>query len=313
MKHSVVIPTRNRAASLARALGSLSDALPPRATWEVVVADNGSRDDTQQVIARFRDKLPLRGVLEPREGVSHARNAGIDAASGEYLIWTDDDVTVCRDWLRLYESAFEKHPHVAFFGAPIRPRFIGEPPHWIPEQLPSIASVFAGLELPTPPLPLDALSKRLPYGANMAVRGAEQRQHRFDPGVGRQPWRHGILSGEETNMLKQIAAAGGTGMWLPDAGVDHWIEPERQTLEYVRRFYVGSGYLAAMRGIERGRAVSARARWRLRRRVAWKRSLYWAARLSGRSEWWMPVLRRNAELRGRLLAHCEASAARPPA
>src|SRR4029453_9793931 len=114
-----------RAASLARTLDSLAEAEPPRASWEVVVVDNGSEDDTQQVIARSRPGLPLRGVLEPRPGVSHARNRGVAAAAGEYLIWTDDDVTVCRDWLRSYESAFEANPQAAFFGGPIRPRFAG--------------------------------------------------------------------------------------------------------------------------------------------------------------------------------------------
>ncbi|HVH17419.1 MAG TPA: glycosyltransferase [Myxococcota bacterium] len=310
MKQSVVVPTRNRAASLARMLASLADAEPPRATWEIVVVDNGSDDDTQHVIARFRDRLPLRGVLEPRAGVSHARNAGIAAAAGNYLIWTDDDVTVCRSWLRSYESGFEANPRAAFFGGPIRPRFVGEPPSWVLEQLPFVTSAYAGLEVMTPVLPLDALSKQLPFGANMAVRAAEQRQHLFDPGLGRQPWRHGILSGEETSVLKRIAAAGGTGVWLPDAGVDHWIEPDRQTLDYLHRYWVGMGYLAALRGIQNGRIADARAQRRLSRRVAWKRSLYWMARTTGRSDWWMPALRRNAVLRGRLLAHSDAHAAR---
>jgi glycosyltransferase involved in cell wall biosynthesis len=313
VKHSVVVCTRNRAASLARTLEALARAEPPRAPWEVVVVDNGSEDDTHEVIARFRERLPLRAVHEARPGVSHARNAGVAAAAGAYLLWTDDDVTVCRGWMRAYERAFEAHPQAAFFGGPIRLRFEGSPPRWVQEQQVFVRSAFAGLELPTPILPLDAFSRALPFGANMAVRAAEQRAHIFDPALGRQPWRHGVLSGEETSVLKRIAAAGGTGVWLPDADVEHWIPPERQTLDYLRRYYLGMGYLAAWRGLERGRIASARAQRKLRRRIAWKQSLFWMGRLSGQSAWWLPALRRGAELCGRLLAHRDAHATREAA
>src|SRR5215468_122583 len=205
---SVVVPTRNRAASLARALESLARATPPRRGLEVVVVDNGSEDDTQAVIARFRGRLPLRSVFEPRAGIAHARNAGVAAAQGEHLLWTDDDVTVCRDWIRSYERAIEANPHAAFFGGPIRLRFVGEPPRWIRTQLPFVASAFAGLEIRTPILPIDAISRQLPFGANMAFRAKEQREQAFDETLGRQPWRHGLLSGEETDVLKRLALAG---------------------------------------------------------------------------------------------------------
>ena len=307
---SVVVCTRNRAASLARTLESLAAATPPRRELEVVVVDNGSEDDTQSVIARFRERLPLRGVLEPRVGVSHARNAGVMAARGEHLLWTDDDVTVCRDWIRIYEQAIEQNPHAAFFGGPIRVRFVGDPPHWIRTQLSVGASAFSGLEIRTPILPMDAISRRLPFGANMAIRAKEQREHAFDPSLGRQPWRHGMLSGEETDVLKRIAQAGATGLWVPEASVEHWIEPERQNVAYVRRFYVGMGYLAAQRGIVKGRIANERARRRLRQRIAWKQALYVVGRATGRTTWWLDSLRKGALLQGRLLAHRDALAGR---
>lgn len=307
---SVVVCTRNRAASLARTLESLAVATPPRRELEVVVVDNGSEDDTPAVIARYGSRLPLRSVLEPRAGVSHARNAGVLAAQGEHLLWTDDDVTVCRDWIRSYEQAIESHPHAAFFGGPIRLRFVGGPPRWIRTQLPFVASAFAGLEIRTPILPIDAISRQLPFGANMAVRAKEQREHAFDATLGRQPWRHGLLSGEETDVLKRIALAGATGLWVPEAAVEHWIEPARQSVSYLRRFYVGMGYLAARRGIVKGRIANERARRRLQHRVAWKQALYVVGRATGRTAWWLDSLRKGSMLQGRLLAHRDAVAER---
>jgi GT2 family glycosyltransferase len=314
VKQSVVLCTRNRAASLARTLDSLARAEPPRrADFEVVIVDNGSADDTPRVIASFEGRLPLRAVVEPREGISHARNAGVAAAGGGCLIWTDDDVTVCRDWLRCYERAFEAHPRAAFFGGPIRVRLAGAPPAWLRKGLPRVASAFAALEVPVPSPPLDASSRLLPFGANMAVRAAEQRRHAFDASLGRQPWRHGLLSGEETDVLRRIAASGGTGVWVPEASVEHWIEPERQTVDYLRRYYVGMGYTVARRAIAKGRDPLGGGRRRLHRRMAWKRALYLTGRLCGRTELWLEALRRGAQLRGRLLAQREALAAPPPA
>ena len=307
---SVVVCTRDRAASLARTLESLAVATPPRGELEVLVVDNGSEDETQAVIERFRERLPLRSVLEPRAGVSHARNAGVLAARGEHLLWTDDDVTVCREWIRTYEQAIEAHPHAAFFGGPIRLRFVGEPPRWMHTQLSFGASPFAGLEIQMPILPIDAISRRFPFGANMAIRAKEQREHAFDATLGRQPWRHGLLSGEETDVLKRIALAGATGMWVPEASVEHWIEPARQNVAYLRRFYVGMGYLAARRGIVKGRIANERARRRLRNRIAWKQALYVVGRATGLTAWWLDSMRKGALLRGRLLAHRDAAAER---
>ena len=312
LKLSVVVCTRNRAASLARTLDSLARVEPPRrADWQVVVVDNGSGDDTAQVIERFRDRLPMRALFEPRPGVSHARNAAVAASDGDYLVWTDDDVTVCRAWLRSYESAFEAHPRAAFFGGPVRPRFVGKPPRWLREGLPIVGTAFARLEVPAPAPPIDARSRRLPVGANMAVRAAEQRLHAFDARFGRQPWRHGILSGEETDVLARIAEAGGTGVWLLEAAVEHWIEPERQTVDYLRRYYTGIGYVGARRAIAKGRVPVGGSRRRLRRRVARKRAVYLVGRLCGRTALWLAALRREAQLRGRLLAQREALAAGP--
>jgi glycosyltransferase involved in cell wall biosynthesis len=309
LKLSVVVCTRNRAASLGRTLESLARACPPRrADWQVVVVDNGSDDDTPQVIGRFRDRLPLRSPVEPRQGISHARNAGVAAADGDYLIWTDDDVTVCRSWLVRYESAFEAHPRAAFFGGSIRPHFVGEPPRWLREGLPVVGTAYAQVVIQSPARPVDARSWRLPVGANMAVRAAELRRHPFDAQLGHQPWRHGILSGEETDVLARIAATGGTGVWLPEPEVFHWIGPERQTLDYVRRFYLGIGYVGTKLAIAGGRARPGVSR-RLRRRAVRLRAAYLVGRAAGRTSVWLAALRRESLLRGRLLARREAAAA----
>jgi glycosyltransferase involved in cell wall biosynthesis len=310
VKLCVVICTRNRAASLGRALDSLALALPPRrASWETVVVDNGSSDDTQAVIARFHERLPLRAEIEPEPGISHARNRGVGLADGDYVLWTDDDVTHCRGWLQHYESAFEANPGAAFFGGPIRPRFVGTPPRWLQQGLFSVRSAYAALEVTEPARPLDASSASLPYSANMAVRGDVQQRYPFDLRLGRNPHRPLYLSGEETDVLRRIAADGGTGLWVPEASVEHWIEPARQSPAYLRRYYEGIGYASARRRLEQGTPLRRGGSLRLRHRMAWKYAAYLLARACGRSAAWLRALRHGAALRGRLIAREEALAA----
>ncbi|MGV6818185.1 MAG: glycosyltransferase family 2 protein [Thiotrichales bacterium] len=84
---SVVIPTHNRAHLLARALDSvLAQTLP---ALEIIVVDDGSTDDTQVLVAeRYPQCIYLK---QPQVGVSAARNAGIQAASGDWIAFLDSD------------------------------------------------------------------------------------------------------------------------------------------------------------------------------------------------------------------------------
>jgi glycosyltransferase involved in cell wall biosynthesis len=83
---SVIVPTYNRAAVLPRALDSvLGQSGPDR---EVVVVDDGSTDDTRAVVERFGVQYVR---LERNRGVSGARNRGLDATSGEYVLLLDSD------------------------------------------------------------------------------------------------------------------------------------------------------------------------------------------------------------------------------
>ena len=107
---SVVVCTRNRAGSLARtlaSLGLLTLAEPDR--FEVVVVDNGSADATPDVIRAFAGQAGFRVTcrIEPRPGLSRARNAGISAARGNVILFTDDDCIVQPDWLQAAVRAFD--------------------------------------------------------------------------------------------------------------------------------------------------------------------------------------------------------------
>ncbi len=91
---SIVIPARNEAGTIERALDSAVRQAWPLDALEVVVVDNGSTDGTARVVRRFAQRHPelsVRVVREPRPGVSRARNRGACAARGRVLLFLDAD------------------------------------------------------------------------------------------------------------------------------------------------------------------------------------------------------------------------------
>ena len=88
---SVVIPTYNYAAVLPRAVDSVLAQLDDSA--ELIVIDDGSTDDTQQMLARLLEQHAgrFRVVSKPNGGAASARNLGIDEAAGDFLIFLDAD------------------------------------------------------------------------------------------------------------------------------------------------------------------------------------------------------------------------------
>jgi len=294
---TVAICTRDRCELLERALDALASVeVPIGLEWEVVVVDNGSRDATASVIARYAALLPLRGLVERPAGLSRARNAAVQAARGAYVLWMDDDVLVERQWLRAYTDAFARCPDIAFFGGPIDPLFEGEPPRWLAGALPSVRNAYAAIDLGREPVALDG--DTLPYGANFAVRCIEQRRHRFDPALGRRGAR--MYAGEEWAIMQALLAEGARGLWVPAARVRHIIPRDRQSVGYLRRYYFWNGAsLAIVRKSRDERMLFGRPRWIWREAVQ-QELAYRVRRVTAPASVWSMHLRRASTAWGML-------------
>lgn len=101
---SFIVCTRNRAGALEACIKSIQIACQSHAVCpaELVVVDNGSTDDSLERVARLaeRSNLAITIVYEARPGLSAARNAGLERACGQVLIFIDDDCEVHRNYLR---------------------------------------------------------------------------------------------------------------------------------------------------------------------------------------------------------------------
>ena len=90
---SVVVPTYNRRARLARVFGGLDRQTVPPSTFELVIVDDGSKDDTQSWLAANTTRsYAVKTLRQDNGGPARARNAGVAAATGELILFIDDDV-----------------------------------------------------------------------------------------------------------------------------------------------------------------------------------------------------------------------------
>ncbi len=107
-KVSVIIPTFNCARYLPEALDSV--LAQNCADFETIVVNDGSTDDTDQVMAVYKDRV--RYICQENRGVGAARNTGIRYARGEYAVFLDADDLILPDKLQLHATYLESHADI---------------------------------------------------------------------------------------------------------------------------------------------------------------------------------------------------------
>jgi glycosyltransferase involved in cell wall biosynthesis len=129
---SIVIPTLNRAKYLTGALASILEQTLDANRYEVVVVDNGSTDNTRQVVEEIRRQSGgrVRYVWEPSPGLHNGRHRGAREAYGEILLYGDDDIVASREWVEATWESFQD-PTVGIAGGKILPEWEEDPPQWV--------------------------------------------------------------------------------------------------------------------------------------------------------------------------------------
>ena len=234
MDISVVLGTYNRAISLRVALESFCQlAIPPELTWELLVVDNNSSDGTRLVVEKFMRKLPLRYIFEGKQGRSAALNAGIAAATGDFVAFTDDDIILDKFWLSNLKNTFQQHECAAVAGRVVA-QWNHPKPAWLTmeDQLAIVRFDF-GDELQQIRIP--------PLGANSAFRRELfQRYGLFRLDLGVSGHTHTITC-DDTEFGERLIRAGEKIIYCPTAVVSHPVDPERATKRYFRSWYYYNG------------------------------------------------------------------------
>ena len=238
MNASIILCTYNRASTLSRALESLSDLdVPAGLDWELLVVDNNSTDDTRAIVERVaaEARLPCRYLFEPSQGKSFALNTGIAQALGQVLVFTDDDVTFDRGWLRALLAAFDA-PDCAGVGGQIVPVWPAPPPRWFSDTGPyRLLPAVVGYRFDT-----SGPVIRPPYGANMAYRRVMfDRYGRFRTDIS--PRGRERIPGEDTEFGRRVLNGGEQVIYVPGAIADHPVEARTDETALLRAVLLRGG------------------------------------------------------------------------
>jgi glucosyl-dolichyl phosphate glucuronosyltransferase len=264
-KVSILICTRDRAANLARTLESLAQTVvPPGFEAEVIVVDNGSSDETPQVVRQCGIRnMHVRYLVEAQPGKCRACNDGIKAFAGDVLLFIDDDVLVPRDWISPMCAPILEDRADAVSGAVKIPDYLTRP--WMTEY-------HRGWLASTENFNEDVVENMV--GSNMACsRKVFQLVPEWDTELG-----VGMLGYHEESLFTwQLKLAGFRVRYQPNVAVEHHFQVSRLSresmLELAIRTGRSSGYVAhhwEHRTIRHPRLRWFRARlrlayWRLRR------------------------------------------------
>ena len=114
---SIVIPAYNSAKLLSRCLEALEKQSAPKTEFEVTVADDGSTDETLEMLSQFKVKteLNLQWTSIPNSGPGNARNAGVAKSAGSWIGFIDADVIPDIDWVKNAIQLIQQKPDAGAF------------------------------------------------------------------------------------------------------------------------------------------------------------------------------------------------------
>jgi glucosyl-dolichyl phosphate glucuronosyltransferase len=233
---SVIVATYNRAPFLGGTLRTLENLrCSSSLSWELLVVDNNSTDETRQVVEAFADRAPfcVRYLFERNQGRSAALNSGIAAARGRIVAFTDDDVLVDPEWLRNLKNAFDRFDAAAVAGKVI-PLWTLPKPRWLEmeDQL-AIVRFDQGEEAKIIAIP--------PLGANSAfLREMFSKYGSFRLDLGVSGEKHTITC-DDTEFGERLIRGGEKIVYAPGAIVYHPVESSRMTKDYFLSWYYYNG------------------------------------------------------------------------
>ncbi len=220
---SVVIPTYNGSKYLNLCLKSLAEQTLDKELYEVLIVDNNSTDDTQDIIKSYIKKnTNFYYFVEKIMGGSHARNVGWAKSRGEYVAFIDDDAIADPSWLREMINFINNYPDAKAFGGP----YIGYSeipiPGWYP---PEIGSNYLGNKVKTINLKGEWLT-----GTNMVFK---KDIFNMFGGLNEElgPKGNTCIDGEDTEFLLRLKKNNIPIYYSPDIIVKHLIAKNRMNLK----------------------------------------------------------------------------------
>lgn len=239
---TVAIPTYNGESRLPELLNRLQNQVQTEHfSWEIIVVDNNSIDNTAKLIqayqAKWQHPYPLKYFFEAKQGAAYARKRAVEEAKGKFIGYLDDDNYPVSTWVTKAFEFGQKYPNAGAYASQIHPDWEVKPP----ENFHRIAPFLAITERGNSPLLYKPQKRLLPPSAGLVIR--------------RQAWLDSVpthciltgrvtgnmLTGEDTEMLSYIQKSGWEIWYNPEMEIYHRIPYLRLQKEYLIPFFRGIG------------------------------------------------------------------------
>lgn len=236
---SIIICTYNRDAYIYKTLECIAANSISADEYEILLIDNNCTDNTVSECKRFQANYPhvrYSYFLEQQQGLSFARNRGIQEAKGDYCVFLDDDAYVQPDYIKNLKRNLIQYPKTVAFGGKITPLYeSGHEPEWIsPRLIPIMSAIDKG------PNVVEFTGKSYPIGANMGFKkDCFNKIGLFDTALGRT--KKNMLGGEEKDIFDRLHRQNMQILYFPNVAVQHVIPNARATMDFVKRMAYGVG------------------------------------------------------------------------
>lgn len=239
MKLSIIFCTYNREKYIYNAMKSVVEQDFPIQDYEILLINNNSTDHTADICRQFQadySNVTFRYYVEKKQGLSYARNRGVEESRGDVLVFVDDDATVFDTYLSSICSFFEKYPEVGACGGPIVPVYEVEKPKWLSHYTEQLigGALYRGDELEP------FRNGKYPGGGNSAFRKEIfDKYGLFNVELGRKGT--GLIGAEEKDLYDRLTRGDEAFYYLPQMGIYHYIPEKKLTEAHFRELTYSIG------------------------------------------------------------------------
>ncbi|MGQ4647713.1 hormogonium polysaccharide biosynthesis glycosyltransferase HpsE [Lyngbya aestuarii] len=240
---TVAICTYNGETRLPKVLERLrSQSLTEHFSWEIIVVNNNSTDQTAAVVQEYQsnwsEAYPLRYYFESKQGLAFARRQAIKEAQGYLVGFLDDDNLPTSNWVSAVYRFSQLHPKAGAYGSQIQGDYEVEPP----ANFKQIACFLAIIDRGDQPLLYDFRGGLLPAGAGLAIRKQAWLDHVPEVPLLKGVCASSLLSkGEDLETLSYIRNGGWEIWYNPEMRIYHHIPQWRLEREYLVKLFRGVG------------------------------------------------------------------------